>query len=147
MVRPSWDAYFMAIAETVSQGSKDPSRKIGAIIVSDGRVISTGFNRFPRGVDDTVAARLERPLKYKFTVHAERVAILNAAALGIATFGSQMYVTGWLPCEECAKAIIDAGIKEVITQRMTPMPGWEEPTEIGMTMMGEAGVPVRPVEK
>jgi len=110
------------MAELVSTWSKDRSRKCGAVIVNDRNVlIAVGWNGFPRGVDDATDAHHERPIKYKFTEHAERNAIYNAAAHGLATHGCRMY-NHWYPCADCARAIIQAGIKEIICQK----PDWKD---------------------
>lgn len=112
-----WDEYFFRICETVSSQSKDPSSQIGAVIVGPGReIVSTGYNDFPRGVRDNqqeVPERWGRPLKYDFVVHAELNAILNAARTGASLDGCSLYVIRLPICKECAKAIINAGIKKV----------------------------------
>lgn len=109
-----WDAYFIYIVRVVKLRSKDPRTKVGAITVSpDHRVLTTGYNGFPRGVKDLVT-RWERPAKYEWVRHAEENAILNAAREGIRLAGSRMYVTGDV-CHRCAGAIANAGIVEVIT--------------------------------
>jgi dCMP deaminase len=109
----SWDEYFMAQAQLAASKSKDNSTKVGAVLVRNNSAFSTGYNGFPRGCNDDVPERHERPLKYDWTVHSELNAILNAAREGFRTEGSTMYVT-LHPCKECAKAIAQAGIKEVV---------------------------------
>ena len=112
----SWDEYFMGVALLAAQRSKDPSTQVGACIVdSEKRILSTGYNGFPHGCsDDEFPWNRDESLgetKYQFVVHAELNAILNASGKSLA--GSTLYV-GLFPCNECAKAIIQAGIKEVI---------------------------------
>ena len=112
----SWDDYFMGVALLAAERSKDPSTQVGACIVdADKRILSTGYNGFPHGCsdDDFPWNRDEAKgeTKYQFVVHAELNAILNARGKSLA--GSTLYV-GLFPCHECAKAIIQAGIKEVI---------------------------------
>ena len=112
----TWDDYFMGVAVLAAQRSKDPSTQVGACIVdANNRIISTGYNGFPQGCsdDDFPWNRDETKgdTKYPFVVHAELNAILNAA--GKPLFGSRLYVA-LFPCNECAKAIIQAGVKEVI---------------------------------
>jgi dCMP deaminase len=86
---------------------------VGAIILgSQSEPLSWGYNGFPRGADDDKAERHERPLKYTWTEHAERNAIYNAARVGARLLGSSMYVT-MAPCVDCARAIIQAGIKKL----------------------------------
>lgn len=109
----SWDDYFMSIAFLVAMKSKDPSTKVGAVIVgAENEIVSTGFNGLPRNFKD-YEHRLERPLKYMIVHHAEENAIINAARIGVSVKGCKIYVT-WAPCASCAKMIIQSGIKEVI---------------------------------
>lgn len=109
-----WITRYFKIAEQVSAWSKDPSSKIGAIIVGDkGQIISQGYNGFPRGVDDSEERYNEREVKYKFVVHAEMNAILNALYNGSSVDGATLYVHNLPVCHECAKAIIQAGISRV----------------------------------
>ena len=111
----SWDEYFMAIAEVVKLSSKDPNTKVGACIVKDNKILSTGYNGFPRGCNDNKypwdkGNENEVDNKYFYVVHAELNAILNSTQ---SVKDSTIYVTLY-PCNECAKAIIQSGIKKVI---------------------------------
>lgn len=108
----SWDEYFMGIALLAAQRSKDPSTQVGACIVSeDNIIISTGYNGMPKGCSDDEYPweREGKDTKYPYVVHAELNAILNAH--GRSLQGSKLYVT-LFPCNECAKAIIQSGVKE-----------------------------------
>ena len=110
----NWDEYFMSVALLAAMRSKDPNTQVGACIVGeDNRIISTGYNGFPRGCSDDEFPwdREGEETKYPYVVHAELNAILNAGGRSLA--GARVYV-GLFPCNECAKAIIQAGIKEVI---------------------------------
>lgn len=110
----SWDEYFMSVALLASMRSKDPNTQVGACIVGeDKRIISTGYNGFPCGCsdDDFPWDREGEQTKYPYVVHAELNAILNAGGRNLS--GSRLYVA-LFPCNECAKAIIQAGIKEVV---------------------------------
>ena len=112
----SWDEYFMGVALLAAERSKDPSTQVGACIVDDqNRILSTGYNGFPHGCsDDDFPWNRDDSLgetKYQFVVHAELNAILNARGKSLS--GSKVYVA-LFPCNECAKAIIQAGISEVI---------------------------------
>ena len=112
----SWDELFIIQAEVISQKSKDPSTKVGCVIVgSDNAVLSMGFNGFPRGIDETITERWERPEKYNWVEHAERNAIYNAARHGINLSGARAYLN-WepKPCADCTRALIQSGIKEII---------------------------------
>jgi len=106
-----WDNRFMALARHIAMWSKDPSTKVGAVIVDEKRrVIGHGYNGFPRGVEDSDERYSDREVKYKHVVHAELNAILNSRG-GVE--GCTLYTT-LEPCTECAKAIIQSGITRVV---------------------------------
>ena len=110
----SWDEYFMGVAKLAARRSKDPSTQVGACIVSpENIIISTGYNGMPMGCsdDDFPWGREGAETKYPYVVHAELNAILNANGRDLR--GSRVYVA-LFPCNECAKAIIQSGIKEVV---------------------------------
>ena len=112
----NWDEYFMGVALLAAQRSKDPSTQVGAVIVdNDNRILSTGYNGFPQGCsDDDFPWNRDSDAgetKYPFVVHAELNAVLNAR--GKSLYASKIYVA-LFPCNECAKAIIQAGVKEVV---------------------------------
>ena len=113
----SWDEYFMGIAMLAARRSKDPSTQVGACIVSqDNIIISTGYNGMPKGCSDDEfpwdrTGENEAATKYPYVVHAELNAILNASGRDLR--GSRIYVA-LFPCNECAKAIIQSGIQEVL---------------------------------
>ena len=112
-----WDEYFMGIALLSAKRSKDPSTQVGACIVSGNskRILSVGYNGFPYGCeDDEFPWENEGDVintKYPYVVHAELNAILNNQ--GASIYGSSIY-TSLFPCNECAKAIIQSGVKEVV---------------------------------
>lgn len=112
----SWDEYFMGIALLSAERSKDPNTQVGACIVSnDNKILSVGYNGATKGFDDDTNMKWERigsPLetKYLYVCHAELNAILNS---NCDLRGSKIYVA-LFPCNECAKAIIQSGIKEII---------------------------------
>ncbi len=111
---PSWDEYYLNICEVVAARSKDPNTQIGCVIAGPAHEIrSTGYNSLPRGIRDDVAERLERPKKYLWMEHAERNAICNAARVGTPLEGCTLYVE-IMPCMDCARAIVQAGIREVV---------------------------------
>lgn len=141
-----WDKRYIDLAKNVAQWSKDPSRKIGAIIVGDkGQIISQGFNGFPRGIEDYDQRYNDRPMKYKYVVHAEANAIYNAIHNGSSTNGATIYVTGLPVCHECAKAIIQTGIKEVVMDTK-PEGNWIESGNLSLELFAEAGVKVKYVK-
>ena len=113
---PDWDEWFMRMVYIIASKSKDRSSKIGAVIVNNNQIVKVGYNGFPMGVDDDIAIRHDRPLKYSFVSHAESNAIFFAARDGAKTDGCSMYTNG-LCCVECAKAVIQSGIKNLIYHR------------------------------
>lgn len=108
----SWDEWFLLKCKTVALKSKDPTTKVGAIIVDDTRQLVEGYNGFPAGMLD-YAEMWERPEKYNWVIHAEENAIAWAARRGIAIEGATMYCS-LHPCAKCARLIAAAGIKEVV---------------------------------
>ena len=109
-----WTEYFMEMATLVASKSKDQSMKCGTVIIGEGHtILTTGYNGFPRGVDDNNEAYHKRPEKYFWTEHGERNAIYNAARNGVKLLESRAYITGY-PCVDCARALVQAGIKEII---------------------------------
>ncbi|WP_308567652.1 dCMP deaminase family protein [uncultured Eubacterium sp.] len=137
----SWDEYFMGISLLSSMRSKDPSTQVGACIVSDdNKIMSVGYNGFPRGCSDDEfpwerSAENANETKYPFVCHAELNAILNAGGHNLS--GSRIFVA-LFPCNECAKAIIQSGIKEVvyISDKYSDTDG----TRASKRMLNSAGV-------
>lgn len=130
--------YLMSLAEAVARKSKDPSSKVGCVIVGeDNEVLSTGFNGLPMGVKD-LGVRMERPDKYTWTSHAEENAVALAARSGHRLKGSSAFVTHQ-PCARCARILIQAGVKRVVYgPGKTSMPDVE--FLVSRTMLDEAGV-------
>tara|TARA_R110002167_G_scaffold93122_1_gene249750 strand:+ start:7160 stop:7603 length:444 start_codon:yes stop_codon:yes gene_type:complete len=137
-----WDLRFMEMAELVSTWSKDPSTKIGAVVVdSNRRMVGTGYNGFPRGVEDSCDRYADRPTKYSLVVHAELNAILNAAA---PLEGTTLYVTR-APCSECAKSIIQSGVRRVVwvgDEDAAMAARWAESRATMHTLFDESGIDV-----
>lgn len=142
----NWIEYFLNIAENVKLKSKDESTQIGAVIVgTDNEVLSTGYNSFPRGIDDNVKERQERPEKYFWVVHAELNAILNAARVGTKLKGSTIYLTSGLPCSNCARAIINAGVEKVYCKRVCTTKNkdkWDKEQDVTRVMFEETNIKV-----
>lgn len=146
---PDWDEYFMRHAYLVATKSKDIKTRIGAVLVRDKHVISEGYNGICRKVNDTVPIRLERPAKYLWFEHAERNSIYTCARHGIATLGSIMFTQG-VPCSDCARSVIQAGVTEVIVHQqwedrsgLILNPKWLESCNVSHEMFEEAGIKVR----
>lgn len=137
-----WVKRFFSLTEEISKWSKDPSTRVGALIVDDNyRIVSQGYNGFPRGVVDSDERYNNRELKYKMVVHAELNAILNALYNGASVRNCSIFIHNLPVCNECAKAIIQSGIKTVyidteINER------WNESWKISMSMFKEANVKV-----
>ncbi len=139
----SWDEYFMGVAMLAAQRSKDPGTQVGACIVSpDNKIISTGYNGFPIGLsDDEFPWAREGDFletKYAYVCHAELNAILNNP--GTSLKNCRIYVA-LFPCNECAKAIIQSGIQEVvyISDKYHNTPG----VQVSKKMFGASGVKFR----
>jgi dCMP deaminase len=114
----NWDEYFLRIAGLAAQKSKDPSTKVGAVIVRPDRtIVSLGYNGFPRGVADTPERLNDRPTKYSLVVHAEMNAILSARE---SLNGYTLYTVPFMPCDRCFMHVIQAGIKRVVFPPATP---------------------------
>ncbi len=146
---PGWDQYYLAICKVVAARSKDPNTQIGCVIVGPAREIrTTGYNSFPRGIRDNVPERRERPTKYLWIEHAERNAICNAARCGTALEHCTIYVE-IMPCMDCGRAIVQAGIQEVVVsnERMEAYSSDQYDQQFRMVevLFQEAGVRVRRV--
>lgn len=125
--------------------SKDPSRKIGAIAVDPNKkiVLSAGYNGLPRGILDTPERLNNREVKYRYVVHAEMNVIYNASFNGVSLDGSELYVYGLPVCSECAKGIIQVGVKRVYILTEMEIPEiWEESFKLTRGMLEEAKIKV-----
>ena len=112
--RPDKRENLLTLARVIAQRSHDPHTEVGAVIVGPGGEIrSTGFNGFPRGFQDRLQERLETPEKHNWIIHAELNAIFNATRMGVSLKGCELFATVH-PCYECAKAIIQVGITDIM---------------------------------
>jgi dCMP deaminase len=128
---------FLDLAHTVAQWSKDPTTKVGAVIVGDDpRKIAMGYNGFPPGIADTPDRLVDRPTKHKLMQHAERNALDNAT---FDTRGATLYCT-LAPCVSCAKSIISKGISRVVCSEVPTHAPWNEEARDGRLLLEEAGV-------
>lgn len=146
----NWDELFIRQADLIAQKSKDPSTKVGCVIVGEGNtILSMGFNGFPRSVDERPGERWVRPEKYLWVEHAERNSVYNAARHGIKLEGARAYLN-WepRPCADCTRALIQAGIREIIgpNRPFTGVgAGVHYHIDHAELMLAEAGVKIRTV--
>lgn len=110
---------YMSIARHIAQTlSKDKTRKIGCLLIGEhGQPLAWGYNGFPRGADDDVPERHQHPLKLKWSEHAERNAIYNATRAGVCLLNSVAYICTLLPCVDCARGLVQVGVKEVFVEK------------------------------
>jgi dCMP deaminase len=139
MTSPLWHSRYLKLAEHLSSWSKDPSTKVGCVIVGpDKDIRATGFNGFPRGVADDERLN-DRDRKYMIICHAEENAIMNAARVGVPLQGCTAYVT-WPPCTRCARSLIQAGICAVCFPSAEVPERWRADFEISVALLKEAGI-------
>lgn len=140
-----WNRRFLELASFISNWSKDPSTKVGAVIVDcNRRIISTGYNGFPIGVSDNQERLENRDFKYKAILHAEENAIMFAKK---DLSRCSLYVSSLPPCSHCASLIIQSGIKNVYTWEQEIPERWQESINITKTMFKESGVSLNYVVK
>lgn len=140
-----WDERFLELAQLIASWSKDPSTKVGAVIVRPDRTIaSLGYNGFPRGCDDDPILYEDRPTKYARVIHGEMNAIISARE---PLHGFTLYLFPFLSCDRCAAHVIQAGIKRVVACKCPPYLAerWEETLVRARQMYREAGVSVEEI--
>lgn len=141
LMNKKWDLRFLELAELISKWSKDPSTKVGAVIVGiDREIRSTGFNGFPRGVKDDDRYH-DRHAKYPIICHAEENAIMHAARIGVSVKDCVIYTT-MVPCPRCARGIIQAGLDKVVVPAVEIPDRWVKECSIAIDLLkeGEVGV-------
>lgn len=139
-----WDRRYLELARYISEWSKDPSTKIGAVAIGDhGQVLSQGYNGFPRGINDDDFRLAVREVKYKYIVHAEMNAIYNASFNGVSLAGSTMYVHGLPCCSDCAKGLIQVGVKRIVMGVKDIPVKWQESWQLSKSMFEEAEVEIK----
>jgi len=142
----------MEIAQHFGTWSKDPSTKVGCVVIgSSNQVLTQGFNGFPRGANDKLARYHDRAVKYKWVEHAERNAIFNAARTGTSLMQATLYVP-WFPCVECSRAIAQSGITTLVTYDPSGydddfMIRWGQDFIVSTDVLYETNVTIRYVEK
>lgn len=137
-----WDKRFLRLAREISTWSKDPSTCIGAVAISSaGKLLVSGYNGLPRGIEDTPFRLNDRPTKYSLVCHAETNLVYNAAFHGVSLNGSSVYVHGLPVCSECAKALIQVGVDRVVmTATENTSQKWAESFELTAQLFQEAGI-------
>jgi len=137
-----WGKKYTNLAKEISTWSKDPSTQVGAVVIGEkGQLLSQGYNGFPRGINDTSDRLNNRERKYELVVHAEMNAIYNASFNGVSLKDSTLYVYGLPICSECAKGIIQVGIKKVIATRPKIYNSeWDKSTKAAEALFREAEV-------
>ena len=135
-----WHQRFLELADSIATWSKDPSRGVGAVIVSPMRqVLATGYNGLPRGVEDN-DERLQRPAKYDLIVHAEMNAIIQCARNGVSPVNATLYST-FSPCISCALSIVQSGITQVVTRSISESDEyWNDSIEKSLALFDEVGI-------
>ena len=138
----AWGDRYIHLAKEISTWSKDPSTKVGAVVIgNNGEVLSQGYNGFPRSIKDTPQRLKDRGKKYNLVVHAEMNAIYNASLNGVSLKGSTLYVYGLPICNECAKGVIQVGIDKVIATRPADYnKEWDESIKDAKALFKEAEV-------
>lgn len=141
----TWNKRFIELAEHISTWSKDPSTKIGVISINPetNNILSTGFNGFARGIEDTTFRLSNREKKYKYIVHGEQNCIYNATRNGISLQNSHMYVYGLWVCSSCASAIVQVGVDTVFfrpNKNKESQDRWKESGLLTKEIFKEAGV-------
>ena len=140
MSQEIWDKRFLQLAEQIASWSKDPSTKVGAVIVAPlNRIVSTGYNGFARNIDDSLERYDNRELKYKLVIHAEANALLFAQRN---LNDCSIYVHPFMPCSSCANLIIQSGIMRVVSLKLTKEKEerWKESFDLSTALFNEAGV-------
>jgi len=138
----TWDIRYLSLAEQVASWSKDPRTQVGAVIVgSKKQILSQGYNGFPRGIEDSEDRLNDRPTKLKLVVHAEMNCIYNASFSGASLQHSTLYVWGLPVCSECAKGVIQVGVKKVFMCHPVDIDDkWKQSSEDTFAMFKEAKV-------
>ena len=136
----NWDKRFLDLADHISGWSKDPSTKVGAVIVNNRhKVLGIGYNGMPCGVNDLEERYLNRDTKLNMVVHAEQNAIVNAIT---PVENCTIYVSSLPPCSKCAGLIINAGLQRVVFRKREIPQRWQNSVNMSLLMFREAGVEV-----
>ncbi len=139
-----WDYRFLDLAQFISQWSKDPSTKVGAVIADmDNRIVSVGFNGLPQRVRDLEERLIDREQKLKMVVHAEMNAILFAHRPLV---NCTLYTWPMAPCSNCASFIAQSGVYRVVAPRHNIDSKWKDSIDLAMLTLNEAGILVQLIQ-
>jgi len=141
MAIDKWDNRYINVAKMVATWSKDPSTQVGAVAVdAKGRILATGYNGLPRGIEDTRERLNDREIKYEMIVHAEMNAIYNATYNGVSLDESTFYISGLPCCHKCALGLIQVGVKRVVMHGDPEDLRWAESWAKTVNYFSEANV-------
>lgn len=144
-VPENWDQRFLYLAATIASFSKDPSTKVGAVAVSNRRILAMGFNGLPAGVTDAPERLDNRELRLAMTTHAEQNLLAYAARAGVCLAGSTVYVYPLMTCSSCAAMLINADISQIVVPDLLEPMRWKESFDLARQMCTEAGISVHRV--
>ena len=138
-----WDTRFLKLAKEIATWSKDPSTQVGAIAVKDRRILATGYNGFPKGIEDKEQTLNNRESKLRLMVHGEMNMIFNAVEHGVNLKDSTVYVWGLPVCEDCFKGLIQVGVVRVVMPDIEiHAKKWKHGCEFGKCKMKDVGIQV-----
>lgn len=140
-----WNQRFLYLAASVAAFSRDPSTKVGAVAVSNRRILAMGFNGLPSGVTDSEERLANRDLRLAMTTHAEQNLLAYAARAGVCLAGSTVYVYPLMTCSACAAMLINADIHQIVIPDLVEPMRWQESFDLARQMCVEAGVSVHRV--
>ena len=136
----NWDLRFLSLAKHISDWSKDPSTKVGAVAVRNQRILATGYNGFPRGVVDSAERLHDRQEKLLRTVHAEANIVAQASLHGVSLNDSTVYIWPFLPCSSCCTLLIQAGVSRIVVPDIEIPERWVVSFTTSVEMLDEAGL-------
>lgn len=139
-VSEKWDRRFLMLAWHISNWSRDPSTKVGAVAIKERQILATGYNGFPRGVADLSERLSDRDQKLLRTVHAEANIVAQAAQHGTSLQNATVYIWPFLPCNACCALLIQAGITRIVAPTGKIPDRWRESFTTSIEMLTEAGL-------
>jgi dCMP deaminase len=135
--KSKWDARYLSVADLVATWSRDPNKQVGCVIVNDNQIVSTGYNGFPRGVNDSEHRLNDKSLKLQISLHGEENAVLFADRHDLK--GATAYITH-SPCSHCAARLIQVGIKRIVAKEKIFTGSWAASVQLARIIANEAGV-------